>query len=145
MEKLLLIIFYSICWFTVILNIYFFARTKCLLKKELGDDLDLINRYISKLKWFHIVQIMSLLPVTVNKLYYLTSNDKNFILSIIQGIFDGLTGLFFSLLYMNHPSVKNAINELFSKTFKNRNSINITEVSFVSETENKSRLSSIYI
>jgi hypothetical protein len=145
MEKKLIIIFYSFLWFIVTLNIYFFARVICLLKNELRDDYDLIYRYIGKLKWFPIVQILSLLPATINKLYYLTSNDKNFPLSIIQALFDGFTGLLFSLLYINHPSVKNALNEFYAKTFKKRNSINVTGMSFVSEIENKSRSSSNYI
>jgi hypothetical protein len=112
-----------LCWIILSLNIYFVARLVCLLRKELQDDEELINRYTSKLKWYPLIQIISLLPATISRLYYLATRDNNFYLVLIQCIFDSLTGLMFSLVYGFNPSVRAALVELcrkFAGTYRTR-------------------------
>jgi hypothetical protein len=98
----------------------------CLLKKELHNDTELVDRYINKLKWFPLVQIISFLPATITRLHFLVTKEPNFYLILWQSIFDSLTGLLFSLVYGFNPTVRNALSELFQKitgTYERKESI----------------------
>jgi hypothetical protein len=88
-----------------------------LLKDELKNETDLVNKYTSKLRMYPIVQIVSYIPATVNKIYNLTTGNSNFTLMLIQGIFDSLTGLMFALVYGFNSSVRASLCECFRAIF----------------------------
>jgi hypothetical protein len=146
-EAMITACYYTLCWLIIILNCYFVCRLVCLLKKELKNDLDLVDKYINKLKWFPLVQIISLLPASIARLHWLISGEPNFYLILCQSVFDALTGLMFSLVYGFNPTVRVALSELCQKitgtykprkesydTFNNRSrNISLIDESFVSK------------
>ena len=108
-SKDLQIAYYIITWFIVILNTIFVVLLIWNLKKIDYSD-EMINRYVNKLKLYPIIQIISLIPATVNRIICLArEGEQIFVLVIIQVIFDSLTGLIFSFVYGFNPNVRTII------------------------------------
>jgi hypothetical protein len=105
------IVYYSLTWFIILLNCFFVIRVISMLKKELISEGDLVKKYTNKLKLYPLVQIISFLPATVNKVYNLTTNRENFYMLLLQGMFDAMTGLMFALVFGFNLSVRNYISE----------------------------------
>lgn len=139
--QILIIIYYCLTWTIIVLNCFFVIKVIFLLKKELKNEETLISKYISKLKWYPVVQILSYIPCTVNRIYNLTSGQENFTISISQVIADSLTGLMFSLVYGLNSSVRQAIGEclgnLFNLNHRGGSSVSVS----VSNEENQQQLS----
>jgi hypothetical protein len=87
------------------------------LHKELKNEQELIDKYTNKLKWYPIVQIISYIPCTINRIYGLATPNENFWIMLLQGIFDSLTGLMFAMVYGMNASVKNTVHEFLMKIF----------------------------
>jgi hypothetical protein len=85
------------------------------LHKELKNEQELIDKYTNKLKWYPIVQIISYIPCTINRIYGLATPNENFWIMLLQGIFDSLTGLMFAMVYGMNASVKNTVHEFLMK------------------------------
>jgi hypothetical protein len=76
----------------------------------------MINRYINKLQYYPIVQIICIFPATVNRImYYYFDHNYVFWMSLIQIIFDSLTGLIFSIVFGFNPNVIMIICEFKEK------------------------------
>ena len=114
------IIFYVIIWVIIILNTIFVTLLIKNIKKLNIQD-DVIDKYISKLKLFPIIQILSVIPATVNRIIAITMNGKIiFELMMLQIICDSLTGLVYSIIYGFNPNVKSIINDFFEDLFKKK-------------------------
>lgn len=87
------------------------------MKNELQNEHELIYKYTSKLRLYPIVQIISFIPATINRFHNLGSNDQNFTLTLLQCIFDSLTGLMFAFVYGFTNTVRNSIGECFQNIF----------------------------
>ena len=46
---------------------------------EIGDDIELVSRYLNRLRWFPIVLIIFALPATFNKMLYFITGDYFYI------------------------------------------------------------------
>ncbi len=109
------------------------------LKKLDGND-EMIKRYISKIQYYPITQIVCLIPKTINLLIYYF--DKNFIfwMLIIQIIFDSFAGLIFSILFGFNPNVIMIIYEFKDRIFskkKKQNPLDIEDASSDSSSINR--------
>jgi hypothetical protein len=109
------ICYYSLCWALIALNCFFICRVAFVLNKELKNDRVLVGKYVSKLKWYPLVQMLSLTPSTIAGIYLLGNNENDFYLVLLKSIFDSLTGLMFSIVYGFNPAVKSALSELWQK------------------------------
>ncbi len=109
--KTLTTIYYCFTWLIILLNTFFVVKVILLLKKELRSERDLVDKYTRKLRLYPLVQIVSYIPATVNRIYNLSSGRDNFSLMMIQIIFDSLTGLMFSVVYGINASVTKAVCE----------------------------------
>jgi hypothetical protein len=124
----------------ILFNCFFVIRLIIVLKQELKNDEDLIEKYTSKLKWFPIIQIISFIPATINRSYEWISGNNSFFLTLIQLIFDTSTGLMFAVVYGFNPAVKQALSECFCSMFcKKRKSIITKTNSVVSINMNATR------
>jgi hypothetical protein len=103
------LIYYLLTWMIILCNCVFVVRLIFLLRKELQNEKDLADKYTNKLKWYPLIQIISYLPATVNRVYGIISDEESFTLMLIQIIFDSLTGLAFSLVYGFNSNVRNAL------------------------------------
>lgn len=102
--------------------------------KKLNIQDEVIDKYISKLKLFPIIQILSVIPATVNRIIAMTMDGKIiFELMILQIICDSLTGLVYSIIYGFNPNVKSIINDFFQDLFKKK----VIEIEIVNEENNK--------
>ncbi len=109
--KTLTIVYYSITWMTILLNCIFVIKVILLLREELKNEQELIDKYTSKLRWYPIIQIISYIPATVNRIYGLSTGRENFWLMLFQNTFDSLTGVMFALVYGLNASVKNTVRD----------------------------------
>lgn len=100
-------------------------------------------RYTSKLKWFPIIQVISLLPATVDRIVDVATGNEYFPLALFRIMFDSLTGLFFTLVYGLNPSVNRAIRDCLCKIFGIRQSID--EGNYSSNNSNFSNRSLSYL
>lgn len=134
------IFYYSLTWLIILLNCYFVVKLICMLKIELQGEKELVQKYTSKLRLYPVVQIVSFVPATVNRIYGLANpySPDDFTLTLIQLIFDSLTGLMFSIVYGFNASVKNALADCFCCK-KNSGS----QISESLETQQKSRNKSL--
>jgi hypothetical protein len=86
----------------------------------------MVCRYINKLKLYPIIQIVSIIPATINRvLYYFFDKKDLFWLAVIQIIFDSLTGLIFSIVYGFNPNVRKIIYDLLIRIFLKKKKDNI--------------------
>lgn len=60
-----------------------------------------------------MIQIISLVPATINRIISLCGKDDIFWLMVIQIIFDSLTGLIFSIVYGFNPNVRTIVYDFF--------------------------------
>lgn len=109
--KLMTILYYSITWLIIVLNCFFVVKVLTLLRKELQNEKELMDKYSSKLRLYPMVQIISFIPATVNRIYGMATGESSFGLLLVQCIFDSLTGLMFSIVYGYNASVRNALGD----------------------------------
>ena len=88
------------------MNCYYVLGVILILRRELKSEEELVRKYTNRLKWYPLVQVISFMPATINRVYNLATNQENFGLLLIQGIFDSLTGLMFALVFGFNSSVK---------------------------------------
>jgi len=109
--NILFIFYYSFAWVMIIINCFFFFKVITKVRREVNhaSDLDLVQKVTSKLKWYPIIQIICLIPGTINRTYDMLTDEQSFELTLIQAIFDYLSGFLFAIVYGLNPSLKNAI------------------------------------
>jgi hypothetical protein len=107
------IIFYAWTWLIILFNCFFIIKVMNLLKSELKDDQNLVDKYSNKLKLYPLVQIISFIPATINRIYNMCTNNDNFTLTLIQCIFDNSDGLMFAFVYGFNNTVRGAISDSF--------------------------------
>jgi hypothetical protein len=121
----LTIAYYTAAWVIIVVNILYYFKTKSLLIKEIGDDEELIDRYTKRLRWFPIIQAITLFPGFVNKLLYFIFDEYFLYGYVVRAVFDGLSGTFNAILYLSHPSVRISLFDCLRKTFtRGKNTIN---------------------
>jgi hypothetical protein len=106
------IAYYSLTWVVVFLNLIFVSLLIWNLRQLNCND-DMIGRYINKLKLYPMIQIISLVPATVNRIITLCEKEEVFWLMVIQIVFDSLTGLIFSIVYGFNPNVRTIVYDYF--------------------------------
>ena len=111
LTKILVIFFYSLAWILIVINSFFFFKVITKIRKEINheEDLVLVEKFTSKLKWYPIVQIICLIPGTINRIYNMCTDQNNFELTLLQAIFDYLSGFLFAIVYGFNSSIKKAI------------------------------------
>lgn len=117
-NKIFIILYYCFLWIIIGLNIFFVVKLIYILRKELKYDDDLIDKYTNKLRMFPIIQIVSVLPATINRIYAMANGKEMFAMSLITTICDSTTGLFFSIVYGFNPSVKKALHDTWRKILR---------------------------
>jgi hypothetical protein len=133
----LTIIYYTFTWVVIILNSYFVLKVIWVLQQELGTEQQLIDKYTRKLRSYPIVQIVSYIPATINRIYNLSYCTENFELMMIQIIFDSITGLMYCFVFGFNNSVKKAVGEFCRSFFCKKN----VDQSIETEEKLQSRLS----
>ena len=111
------LIYYSFMWLMIIINSYFIVNVIFGLRKlETEENKDIIQRSVSRLKWYPIVLVICLIPASINRLlnYY---NYDYLALVYLHTMFDSLQGFLFSLVYGFNPEIRKAVKDLCSKIF----------------------------
>ena len=116
--------YYIVTWIIVILNTIFVVLLIWNLKQLNCND-EMIKRYINKLKLYPIIQIVSLIPATINRIMYYFYDIKNiFWMAVLQIIFDSLTGLIFSIVYGFNPNVRTIIYDFMERICSKKKNVN---------------------
>lgn len=100
-------------------NCFFFIKVIYKVKRDLNSssDAEIVNKFTTKLKWYPIVQIICLLPGTINRIYNFSTQHEVFVLTLIQALFDFSSGFFFAIVYGLNPTIRNAICSCFRVCF----------------------------
>ena len=93
----------------ILLNIFFVIKIHITFKKEFKNEEEFVRKLINKLKLYPIVQVISFLPATVNRIYNIVSDKENFYLLMVQGIFDAITGLMFAFVFGFNNQVRKSL------------------------------------
>lgn len=121
------IAYYILTWIIVLLNTLFVILLIWNLRQLNCND-EIITRYVNKLKLYPIIQIISLIPATINRIISLSSENKHFFcLMVFQVIFDSLTGLIFSIVYGFNPNVRKLIHDYFTGIFSKKKELKENE------------------
>lgn len=75
-----------------------------------------------------MIQIVSLIPATINRIISLNQDKDYFWLLVIQIIFDSLTGLIFSIVYGFNPNVRTIIYDFFHGIFQKKSNEDINNI-----------------
>lgn len=128
------IVYIVISWFITLLNVIFIILLIRLLRNELPDEPQLVNRYIRRLIWFPVVQMFSLIPFTINVILIGNHSKDFYWLSVFQIITDCITGLAFAFVYGMNPGVYDTAKRCLFKSLytifccnKNNDGANIYE------------------
>ncbi len=76
------------------------------------------------MKWYPIIQSIICCVATINRVYGLITRKNNFVLMMIQAIFDSSEGIFIIIVFLFIPEYQNNLkvccNKFFSKKKKNK-------------------------
>ena len=123
--KIYILLNYSIMWMSTLLNFFFYLKVIKYLKANFTQEEKIIvNRYSNTLISYIIIQIICILPPSINRVYNLITNKSIATLSIFHGIFVLLQGMAYSIVYGLNPSIreslKNTCLSLCGKKIKER-------------------------
>ncbi len=92
-------------YFVIIINIFFFVKTKVILDKRIYK-----NESYKHINNFSILIIISILPMTLNRIYEVLNKQNKFALFyLIQIIFENFMGPILNILLLTSPWIKNNI------------------------------------
>lgn len=117
------IINFTIIWLCILANCVFYIIVIRFIKQNIIEDQSQTNRkkYIYSLISYFVIQIICILPATINRLYQLVNKENLQSLQIMQSVFDCSQGLLYSIVYGLNPTVKEAIKSSLQNCFKNKN------------------------
>ncbi len=136
------IVYYSLSWLIILLNGYFVIKVILTLRRDFKSEEDLVKKYTNKLKLYPLVQVISFIPATVNRVYNLIDNRENFYLLLIQGIFDALTGLMFAFVFGFNYQVRKSLGDCFAGLCCKRKRVN-NERDYINNPLDKARTKSL--
>jgi len=116
----LILVFYLVNWFFIILTTFFIFKVIGILKNQSiqSNKNRVILAIYHVLKWFPIIQIICVVPSTINRIYNVLDQPPNFVLMIFQTIFGSIIGLGYLIIYVRIPYVKHALKIFYYKLLK---------------------------
>lgn len=89
------------------------------------------NRELMKnlliMRWYPIIQVICSIPATIHRVFNLITGNDNFVLGILQGIFDSIVGFLICITFLLSPEIKKNFITCFRKIFRKKNVENIDE------------------
>ncbi len=125
--KFFLILNYVFLWICIFLNFIFYITVIKYIKKHFIDEEDsnkIKKIYIYSLISYFLIQIICILPGTINRLFQSITDERITCLDFIQSIFDCSQGLAYSVVYGFNPTVKESLRKSFNNIFKITNNSN---------------------
>lgn len=122
-SSIFFIVNYVLIWICILLNLVLYTIVIRFIKKHLQEEeKEKMKRYINSLISYSVIQIIIVLPATINRIYQLASHENIIILDFIQSAFDCSQGLAYSIVYGFNPTVREAIISRVQNFFTRRKS-----------------------
>lgn len=100
----------------MLINTYFTCLVCSLIKKHSNLSADIIREYLVYTRhcvYFPLIEVISMIPGTINKIMYLTHNDVGFYGNLFQILFDAVLGIVCSVLFCSLSEVKVHVKRFF--------------------------------
>ena len=96
---------FLLLYFVIVINIFFFIKSKVILDKRIYK-----NETYNHINNFSILIIISIFPMTLNRIYEVLNKQNQFaILYLLQIIFENFIGPILNILLITSPWIKNNI------------------------------------
>jgi hypothetical protein len=92
-----------------------------------------------KLKYFPIINIICILPSTVNRIYNVLDLDSNFTLVLLQTIFGSAEGIGYLVVYLMIPQISQSFNFILSRKFNDTTQDSFPTLDSSIQTPNQTR------
>ncbi len=116
----LVLFYFCFDWVLIIINLYFIYKVVSVIKQNRNDRNAYSLNIYSTMKWYPIVLIVCSIPGTVNRIYGIVTNESNFVMMILQGVFDYLQGLFIMIIFISGPQMMENLRLCFGKLFRSQ-------------------------
>jgi len=112
-------ILYAFVWILIIINFILNCKALRYLNRHFVsiEEQQMIKGYIWKLLRYPFIQIICILPGTINRLMQIIWNRNNATLQVFQLIFTTLEGLLFAIAYGYTTQVKSTLSENLNRYF----------------------------
>jgi len=112
---------YSTIWLLILLNIFFTVLIIKYLNKISAIsrvEKEKISKFIFKLIQYPAIQIICILPATINRLVYEFYGEYNSYVEFVCLIFISIQGICYAICYGYNPQVRTALIQSFTKCCK---------------------------
>jgi len=118
-HKIFFVFNFVFIWICILLNFIFYCKVINFIKINFsGSEEDSQDKkYIYSLISYFLIQILCIMPATVNRMYQLFTNERMNFLDYLQSIFDCSQGLAYSIVYGFNPTLRESIKITFKKFF----------------------------
>lgn len=122
--KVFFVVNFALIWFCILANVVFYVIVIRFIKQNVLEDESHVSRkkYIYSLISYFLIQIICVMPATINRVYQLTQGKRIAFLDYTQSVFDCSQGLAYSVVYGLNPTVKESIKVGFQRFFRRRES-----------------------
>lgn len=106
-------------WLCIIFNLILYSKVIKYIKNSFDEeDSSQANNYTRPLMMYSIIQVICLLPTTINRIYQIFNYSNLDGLDYIQSICDVGQGLLYSIAFGFNPTIRKAISDSFRSKFK---------------------------
>jgi hypothetical protein len=118
----LILFYYVVMWFFIILSCFFIFKVIAILREHSQNSLNkyLVRKY-ELLKWLPIMQTVTLIPSTINRIFNVVNKRPIFGLMVIQVIFETLQGWTLTIIFILLPEIKHILKTCIWRVFKGSN------------------------
>lgn len=113
-------VIYLLVWILIITNVTITIIVIRHLNKLYNneEEKELISRYIYKLIKYPIIQVICLIPATINRIIYVFLKETFFPIQVISMCFLASQGLLYAIAYGYNTQVREILRKSLKKTFK---------------------------
>ena len=116
-NKVFSFFFYFLIWFLIFLNFMFNVKVMKYLNRQIVTEREkeILNRYYKKMMIYPVIQIICILPGSINRFLQIFFNKDIFELQMIQMVFTMMQAFLYAIVYGYTYQVRKALD----KTFEN--------------------------
>jgi len=130
--------FYVFIWSLIVLNLYFIFKIIYILENNMNEKNKEHMENLLVMRWYPITQVICNIPATIHRVYNLISGQDNFVMGILQAVFDSIIGIVICVIFLLSPEIRKSYLSCFRKFFA-RKKIHIEE--YIEDSQNSSNAS----
>jgi hypothetical protein len=114
-NKVFSLVFYFIFWLMIFLNFYFNLKVMKYLNRQIDTEREreVLSRYYKKMMIYPFIQIICIIPGTINRFLQIFLNRDIYVLQMIQILFTMMQGFLYAVVYGYTNQVRKALYGTF--------------------------------